>query len=156
MVIKKIFFNGIILSSLLTIQSILSLFFSFIPDVIFIYLIIFSLYKNRTEAIVCGFLFGFFQDCLTQSDLLGINSLTKTFLTFFIGSIKFYNDIWSPIFKKIILALSIFFCYVIFYFIKDSGEIIVFNFFVSILSQTLLSIIIVLMINKYVLNNRLL
>ena len=91
MLFNKIVSYTIVLFGLLFFQTILSIYFDFIPDLLFIYLISNSLLKTRTEAIVCGFLFGFFQDCLTQGDLLGINALTKTFLSFFIGSIKFYG-----------------------------------------------------------------
>ena len=155
MLTTKIILYALIFLGLLFSQSILSIYFDFIPDLLFLYIIINSLLKNRAESIVCGFLFGFFQDCITQGDLLGINALTKTFLSFFIGSVKLYDDVWTSLIKKIVIQLSILFCYLLFFFIKDNGNIIISEFLSSIFFHSIFTMIIMLLINRFVTNSKL-
>ena len=155
MLTAKIFFYTLIFSGLLFSQSILSIYFDFIPDLLFLYIIINSLIKTKTESIVCGFIFGFIQDCITQGDLLGINALTKTFLSFFIGSVKLYDDIWTSIIKKIVIQLSILFCYLLFFFIKDNGNIIISELLSSIFFHSIFTMIIMLLINRFATNSKL-
>ena len=155
MLTTKIILYALIFLGLLFSQSILSIYFDFIPDLLFLYIIINSLSKTRTESIVCGFLFGFFQDCITQGALLGINALTKTFLSFFIGSVQLYDDVWTSLIKKIVIQLSILFCYLLFFFIKDNGNIIISEFLSSIFFHSIFTMIIMLLINRFVTNSKL-
>jgi len=154
-IINKIIKYFIALILLVFIQMILSHFFLFSPDMILIFLVFNSLKIDRSEAIIIGFLFGLSQDFISQYELLGINSLTKTFLTFFIGSIKLYYNVWSSFLRKVVVQLSILLYYFMFFFITDNGSIVLNQFLFSIFSYSIFSMIIILLYNKFAANNRL-
>ena len=95
--------------------------FIIVPDILIIFLTYIGLYYGRFQAILFGFLFGFFQDFSTQLELLGIMSFIKSIVGFSLGSLALYRFIWSVKFRLFIIFIIYILHFSIFYFISMNG-----------------------------------
>ena len=111
--------------------------FIIVPDILIIFLTYIGFYYGRSQAILFGFLFGFFQDFSTQLELLGIMSFIKSIVGFSLGSLSLYRFIWSVKFRLCMIFIIYIFHFSIFYFISMNGLMIskIFSYHFSVKPQ---------------------
>ena len=85
------------------------------PDILLIFLTYLSTQNSRFFLILIGFSFGLIQDLITQSNLLGLFSFTKSVIAYILGTLNKYNRLWTSRVK----ALFLFSTYFIHYFISS-------------------------------------
>tara|TARA_B100001029_G_C15046087_1_gene447238 strand:+ start:1103 stop:1603 length:501 start_codon:yes stop_codon:yes gene_type:complete len=128
--------------------------FSGIPivaDINLLMLTYIGFYYGRFYSIILGFLIGFFQDIFTQIELVGVMAFTKSAISFGLGTLKLYQNIWSYNSKLLFIFAIYNLHYFIFYFIKFNGlgvQSIV--FFKIIILNSCISFIIFLIIDRFV------
>ena len=124
------------------------------PDILIIFLTYIGFYHGRFQAILFGFLFGFFQDFSTQLELLGIMSFIKSIVGFSLGSLALYRFIWSVKFRLSIIFIIYILHFSIFYFISMNGLMISKILFIKIIfSQAMLCFCILLFFDKSIMKN---
>ena len=125
-----------------------------VPDVLIIFLAYIGFYYGRFSTIILGFLLGISQDLITQIELMGAMAFTKSALGFGLGTLNLYANVWSNKFKLFFIFSVYSMHFFIFYFIKFNGvEIDVAIFFQIILINSLISFIILFIIDKFLLDN---
>ena len=124
---------------------------SFQVDVVLIYITILAIMYGRFNIIIVAFFAGLIQDAILTTSF-GVFSLSKSVAVFCIGSIFYYRTIWS----KHTQYLVIFSSYLIHFIISSylirgiNGHII------YILVSSILSFILLIIINNLIYKNRLL
>ena len=124
-------------------------FFNFSPDFLLILLTFYAFKNNRFHCILFGFTIGFFQDFLSQINLLGALAFSKSISGFMLGSLRKYLSFFS---RKVILALiSIVYLshFSIFYFIRFNDIVFDLFLFLKIIGINYsINILIFLLLNK--------
>ena len=126
------------------------------PDIILIYITIISLIYGRFTAIIIGFFAGFIQDISTQSDILGICSLSKSITAYCLGIIYSYQTIWSKKIKKLIIFGAYLIHFSIYFYFLSRSFIDFYSFFILIILQSLIAFILFLLCNNLLYRNKLL
>lgn len=125
-----------------------------VPDVLIILLTFVGFYYGRFYTIILGFLLGLTQDLITQIELLGAMAFIKSAAGFGLGTLNLYANIWSSRFKLLFIFLIYNIHFFIFYFIKFNGlKIDLSIYFQIILINSLVSFIILYIIDKFLLDS---
>ena len=152
-ILRQIYIILILLSAQFYIPSyIISKDIMLFPDLILIYLVYLSLLYERYHVIIIGFVFGLFQDLISQSNLIGLFSFSKTIAGFMLGILSKYDRVWNNKIKLGYLFLIfqihyIFACYMMF---DRSLSSIAFTFKSSIL-ESIFMLILLLVVNRFIL-----
>ena len=125
-----------------------------IPDILIIFLLYIAYSYGRFEATIIGFLFGFTQDLLTQFELIGVMSFIKSFIGYCLGTLTLYYSIWSGKFCMLYIFIIFFLHFYLYQFIRlNDISISLLHFLEIIFIQTIISFIIFLIIDKYIIQN---
>ena len=125
-----------------------------VPDILIIFLTYFGLYYGRFETILIGFLFGILQDFSTQWELLGIMSLVKSIIGYFLGTLALYRSIWNIRFRLFIIFIIYNLHFACFYFVSLNSISLSKIFLIKIIFiQSIVSFFILLFVDKTIINN---
>ena len=126
-----------------------------IPDVLIIFLTYIGFYYGRFYVIILGFLLGISQDFITQVELMGAMAFTKSAVGFGLGTLVLYRNVWSGTMRMLFIFLMYNLHFLIYYFIKFNGVPISLSvYFQAILIHSLLSIIILIVVDKSFFNSK--
>ena len=126
-----------------------------IPDVLIIFLTYIGFYYGRFYVIILGFLLGISQDFITQVELMGAMAFTKSAVGFGLGTLVLYRNVWSGNVRMLFIFLMYNLHFLIYYFIKFNGVPISLAVnFQAILIHSLLSIVILIVIDKSFFNSK--
>ena len=126
-----------------------------IPDVLIIFLTYIGFYYGRFYVIILGFILGISQDFITQVELMGAMAFTKSAVGFGLGTLVLYRNVWSGNVKMLFIFLMYNLHFLIYYFIKFNGvSILLAVYFQAILIHSLLSIVILIVIDKSFFNSK--
>ena len=126
-----------------------------IPDVLIIFLTYIGFYYGRFYVIILGFILGISQDFITQVELMGAMAFTKSAVGFGLGTLVLYRNVWSGTMRMLFIFLMYNLHFLIYYFIKFNGvSISLAVYFQAILIHSLLSIIILIVVDKSFFNSK--
>jgi len=122
------------------------------PDIILLYMVYLSFIYQRYYIILLGFLFGFFQDIVSQINLFGLFAFTKTITGFLLGTIGLYDKIWNNQVKILFIFFSFFtHFFITYYMMYDRLSTPFTHIFKYSIIQSLLSIVLMLIVNRFIL-----
>ena len=125
-----------------------------VVDILIIFLTYIGFYYGRFYTIILGFIFGITQDMVTQINLLGAMSLTKSAIGFGLGTLVLYRNIWSIKSRLLFIFMMYFLHFLIFYFIKFNGVDTPFSISIQvIIIHTLLSYLLLFIIEYFGMGN---
>jgi len=127
---------------------------SFSPDLVLILITYFSIIYGRFYAIIFGFILGFFQDLTSHVNLIGIYTLTKSISGYLIGSIFYFESIWSSQVKGIVIFCSYFVHFFIYFYFVTNDNITFTNLLFLTFLQSVISFIIFKLLNNLIFNRR--
>jgi len=122
------------------------------PDIILVYMVYLSFIFDRYHIVLFGFIFGAFQDIVSQSNLLGLFALNKTIIGYVLGTIGLYDKIWNNQVKILFIFFAFFMHFFIAYYmmydrlLTPFSHIFKYSFF-----QSSLSMVLVLIANRFIL-----
>jgi len=124
-------------------------------DIILLYITVIALLYGRFPAIIVGFLGGLFQDFSTQSDLLGIFSLSKSITAYFLGTIFSYKSIWSMNVRYVVILSSYILHFLIYFYLfsRNIWDFYYLSIFIFINSIIVFALLIIL--NNLIYKNKL-
>jgi len=155
-VIQIIFLSFIIVVLQIFIPSIIVKNLEITPDLLIIFLVYIGYYYGRFETVIIGFLFGFVQDLLTQLELIGVMTFSKSLVGYLLGTTALYRNIWNKNFRLFFIFILFILHFFIYYYIKLNGINIALGLFITIIIfQSSLCYIILLIIDKIIMNNSL-
>ena len=126
-----------------------------IPDVLIIFLTYIGFYYGRFYVIILGFILGISQDFITQVELMGAMAFTKSAVGFGLGTLVLYRNVWSGNVRMLFIFLMYNLHFLIYYFIKFNGvSISLAVYSQAILIHSLLSIVILIVIDKSFFNSK--
>ena len=155
-----IFINTFLVFLVILFQSIFPVItygtFEITPDFLLIFFTLYSLRNERIYCVIFGFIIGFFQDLISQIDLIGAFAFVKSLSGFMLSSLKKYLTFFS---RKIVL-MSIFCIYIIhfsiFYFLRFNDVIFdLFLFIKIIVVNSFINIVILILIDKILFDSKL-
>ena len=147
-VIQIIFLSFIIVVLQIFIPSIIVKNLEITPDLLIIFLVYIGYYYGRFETVIIGFLFGFAQDLLTQLELIGVMTFSKSLVGYLLGTTALYRNIWNKNFRLFFIFILFILHFFIYYYIKLNGINIALGLFVTIIIfQSSLCYIILLIID---------
>ena len=124
-------------------------------DIILLFLTVYGIKNKRIYCIFLGFLTGLIQDLNTQINLVGAFSIAKTISGYAFGTIYNYEKIWSKHLKFIFIFMVYILHNSIYYYLK-LFSLIEFSLIIQlILLQSIISIIILQIVNIFFYNNKL-
>tara|TARA_B100000029_G_scaffold184177_1_gene181714 strand:+ start:594 stop:1082 length:489 start_codon:yes stop_codon:yes gene_type:complete len=127
-----------------------------IPDIILVFITYISIRYDRAVTMIFAFVCGFFQDFITQIELIGLLSFTKTITGFLLGNIKYYKFLWRKKIKLIFIFCVYLLHFSIFYYVYFNLVDVSFKtFFQIILFQSSISFIVLFIIDRFVFDNKL-
>mgnify|MGYP001326622358 CR=1 FL=1 len=151
---KKLFIQIMVLMIAIMVLQIFIPKFSFnqleiVPDILIIFLTYIGFYYGRFYVIILGFLVGITQDFITQVELLGAMSFTKSAIGFGLGTLALYRSIWSRNLRMFFIFIIYLIHFFIFYFIKFNGVPISISVYMQVIViHSLLSLSILFIIDK--------
>ena len=125
-------------------------------DIVLVYITIMALIYGRFTAIIIGFTAGFIQDISTQSDLIGIYSLSKSISAYCLGIIFNYQTIWSRKMKHLVILGSYMIHFSIYFYFLSRSFIDIYYFLILIVIQSMITFILFLACNNLFHRKRLL
>ena len=127
-----------------------------VPDIFLVLITYISIRYDRDITMVFAFLCGFLQDFITQIELIGLLSFTKTITGFLLGNIKYFKFLWTKDIKLIFIFCVYFLHFSVFYYVYFNLVDVSFKtFFQIILFQASISFIVLFIIDKFVFDNKL-
>ena len=92
-----------------------------VADILIILLTYLGFFYGRFYTIILGFIVGFTQDLVAHIDILGTMAFTKSIISFGLGGLFLYRNVWSIYFRMAYIFLIYFIHFFLFNFIKYSG-----------------------------------
>jgi len=127
-----------------------------VPDIFLVLITYISIRYDRDITMVFAFLCGFLQDFITQIELIGLLSFTKTITGFLLGNIKYFKFLWTKDIKLIFIFCVYLLHFSVFYYVYFNLVDVSFKtFFQIILFQASISFIVLFIIDKFVFDNKL-
>ena len=125
-------------------------------DIILLYITVISILYGRLSGILIGFLGGLLQDFMTQVELLGVLSLSKSIAAYIIGSIFNYKSIWSIKIQYLVIIISYFVHFFIYFYLFSRPIFNPFYIAIFIIIHSAILFILFLVLNNLVYKNKLL
>ena len=129
---------------------------SLTPDLFLLLITYFALNHGRYLTIIIGFILGTLQDFTTQSGLLGVYGFVKSLSGFSLGTIYNYRVVWSKSVKYGFIFSCYIFHFMIYYYVVLTGTANSLAFGLKlILIHSIISIILIWIVDKFLFNSKL-
>jgi len=124
-----------------------------VSDILIIFLTYLGFFYGRFYTIILGFIAGLTQDLVSNIDILGSMAFTKSIISFGLGGLFLYRNVWSIYFRMAYIFFIYFVHFFLFNFIKYSGvPISLFTVLKIVLLNSILCFMLLIIIDKVFFN----
>jgi len=120
-------------------------------DLFLIYITILVLLYETSYIIILSFVFALLQDFLILAGVIGLCSFIKPICVYLIAIIKRTNQLWKKRFKYIYLFTIYFFHYIFYYYVSTNNPDL--TLFIVGISHSIVTLVIVLLVEKLLFNS---
>ncbi len=129
---------------------------SFTPDIVLILITYLSILYGRLNAVIFGFILGFLQDLSSHVNLIGLYALSKSVSGYLLGTIFFFESIWSIQVKRLVIFGSYFIHFLIYFYFVTNDSISIGQLIILSILQSVISYLIFELLNNFIFRKRIL